>query len=287
MVVSGRRISAWRQQHFAAIEARARSRFAGRWLRRKRLAARLGTGAVADGGDARSPALRRARADAVEFFHGQRRQKSFFFARGDHAEAARALEREAMEATTLVRRADGTLKPVRARTSVSAAQRGFVIWVERSVPANRGRSRPARRFPPRACRFRGCGARAPQNRRSARTVGTTMACGRCAGLRGSPSRFHAEEFRFVACRSHTAAPDEYGLRAAWDSALARPTRKMRLHPRERCGNRVGNFALEVLHSPSQPGGPGIFSDAGSVCGVSEESAGLKPCATVSCSASVS
>jgi len=57
-------------------------------------------------------------ADAVELFHRQRRQDSFFFAGYDHAKARGRSRREAMEATTLVRAAPTeTLKPVRARIS--------------------------------------------------------------------------------------------------------------------------------------------------------------------------
>src|SRR5260370_37042789 len=52
------------------------------------------------------------------------------------------------------------------------------------------------------------------------------------------------------------------------------------------GIALGILRVDVLQSPSQAQADhGFFSAAASVCGVSEESAGLKPCATVSWSAS--
>jgi len=107
----------------------------------------------------------------VEFFDGNGVRK-FFFAGGDHAKAARRWRREAMEATTFgAGRAAET--PSRCRSS-NLRSRG-AAWLGIGIEARgagevEGKSRPARRFPPRVCRFRGCGARARQNRRSARIV---------------------------------------------------------------------------------------------------------------------
>jgi len=88
---------------------------------------------LADGGDAALGQRSGVHvADAVEFFHGQRGQESFFFAGGDHAKAARALETRSDGGDHFgARRADGNAQAGAAvDLRLQTPQRGFVIGIE-------------------------------------------------------------------------------------------------------------------------------------------------------------
>jgi len=109
---------------------------------------------VADGGNAAVRQRSRVHlADAVGFSPAAASGKFSSSPKRDHAKAARALQREAMEATTFVRRRANRNAQAGAGAylRLQTSSVGFVIRIQPSVPAKiEVKSRLARRFRPLA-----------------------------------------------------------------------------------------------------------------------------------------
>src|SRR5437016_4946510 len=267
----------WRggQQHFAAIEAAGAlpdllaDNFAESGLQR-----RLGHLAqFPDGGDA---ALGQRSgvdvADAVEFFRWQRRQEIFFFAGRDDAKAARALQPRSDGGDHFgARRANRNIQAGAAEyLRLQTPQRGFVIGVKAA-----GTGKVEVKIVQRGG-FDSGRVGFQYAAHALRKIGVVLVLsGDDDGLRADAQRFaeahrcfHAEELRFVARRSHAAAPHQHGLAAQFGIEHLLDRRKKRVHIHvDNVGNahavarairpEVFLFTGSARSQPG-PGGPGIF-----------------------------
>ena len=211
-------------------------------------------------------------ADAVKFFHGQRRQEIFFFAERDHAEAVRALHPRSDGGNHFgARRANGNVQASASEYfRLQTPQRGFVIGVEAL-----GAGKVEVKIVQCGGFHRGCVGfeDAPH---ALGKVGVVLVLPRhddglradAQGFAEAHRRFYAEEFRFVAGRSHTAAPYQNGLAAQLGIQHLLDRRKKRVYIHV---DNVGNahavaraIRPEVFlftgSARSQPGpcGPRIF-----------------------------
>src|SRR5882724_9261431 len=209
-----------REQHFAAVEAASAlpDLLADGFAESRLQSGFRHLAELADGGNATlSQRTGVDVADAVEFFDGQRRQESFFFAGGDHAKAARAFEARSDGGDHFgAGRADGNAEAgALANLRLHAAQRGLVIGIEAF-----GAGEVEVKVVQRGGFHRGCVGFEDTPHALGKIGVVLILSGDDDGLRADAQGFaeahggfYAEEFCFVAGRSDAAASYQHGLAA--------------------------------------------------------------------------
>src|SRR5215470_8750082 len=255
----------WRggQEHFAAVAAAGAlpdlltDGFAeGRFERGLRHAAQL-----ADRGDAalgQRPGVHVA--DAVELFHGQRRQESLFLAGSDHAEAAWALQsrRDRGDHFCACRAKRNAESRFLENFHLQAHQRPAIVWIE-ALGAGEVEVKVVKRSG-----FDGWRVGFQDAPHAFGKIGVVFVLsGHDDGFGANAQRFaeahrgvHTLGFCLVACRSDAATPHQHGLAAQprIQHLLDRGEKRVYVYVHD-----VGNFGCRAFAPPKPgPGQPWTF-----------------------------